>query len=129
MKLSLSGAAGLAFAAVFKALKTLRPSGVALTGTAQRLPGSTGSGIPWFDSPGSEPLSARFSRSVGAPSGWPDILGLALRITTETGPADVLLASTPMSRPGLCGLTRSEFFGYRQCPTNSLRLSHPGGWL
>jgi hypothetical protein len=111
MKVSVSGAAGLAFAAVFRALKILRPdrpihpAGVALTGTVQRRPGSTGSGILWADSPGSNPVSARLSRSVGMPSGWPDILGLALRITTENGPADVLLASTPMKWPGRLLLT------------------------
>ncbi|MCU1532177.1 MAG: hypothetical protein JWO49_1748 [Arthrobacter sp.] len=111
MKVTLSGAAGLAFAGVFKALKILRPdrpihpSGVALTGTIERRPGSTGSGIPWVDSPGSDHVSARLSRSVGTPSGWPDIVGLALRITTETGQADVLLASTPMSWPGRLLLT------------------------
>ncbi|QYF91056.1 hypothetical protein [Arthrobacter sp. PAMC25284] len=106
-----SGAAGVAFAAGFKALKVLRPDrpihpvGVALTGTIDRQPEAGTSGIPWVDTPGSDAVSARLSRSVGTPPGWPDILGLALRITTETGPADVLLASTGMSRPGRLVLT------------------------
>jgi hypothetical protein len=111
MKVTPSGAAGLAFAAAFKALKVLRPdrpihpSGVALAGTIERLPGSPGSGILWVDSPGVDRVSARLSRSVGTPPGWPDIIGLALRISTESGPADVLLASTPMSWPGRLLLT------------------------
>ncbi|MDQ1624129.1 MAG: hypothetical protein QOH19_2547 [Actinomycetota bacterium] len=111
MTVTLSGMAGTAFAAVFKALKTLRPdrpihpSGVALTGTIEKRLGNTGSGILWVDSPGSHQVKARLSRSVGAPSGWPDIIGLALRITSEAGPADVLLASTPMSWPGRLLLT------------------------
>lgn len=106
MDISLSGAAGSGFAAVFKALKTLRPNrpihpvGVALTGTVQRHGRSAASGIGWIDSAGTNQVRARMSRSVGTPPGWPDIIGLALRITTETGPADVLLASTPLAWPG-----------------------------
>ncbi|MET3812306.1 hypothetical protein [Arthrobacter sp. UYEF3] len=106
-----SGAVGLALSAVFKALKTLRPdrpihpTGVALTGIIQRHPGATKSGIAWVDSPGSNAVSARLSRSVGTPQGWPDILGLALRVATETSRADVLLASTGLSWPGRLLLT------------------------
>ena len=106
MKISFSGAAGQVLAASFKTLKVLRPhrpihpTGVALTGTIEKWPGCAGSGILWIDSPGTAAVSARLSRSLGMPPGWPDILGLALRITTEAGPADVLLASTAMSRPG-----------------------------
>ena len=105
MRTSFSRTAGRAFAAVFTAIKILRPgrpihpTGVLLNGTVDRRPGNTPSGIPWLDSPGSNPVRARISRSVGTPSGCPDILGLALRISTETGPADVLLASTPLSWP------------------------------
>jgi hypothetical protein len=115
MTKSFSGAAGLAFSAAFKVLKVLRPdrpihpAGVALTGTVERRPGSVGSGIPWIDSAGIQMVSGRLSRSLGMPPGWPDILGLALRITTETGPADVLLASTPMSWPGRLVLTAHRY--------------------
>ena len=114
MKASFSGAAGQALAAAFKALKVLRPDrpihpmGVALTGTVERRPGG-GSGILWIDSPGKDTVSARLSRSIGLPSGWPDILGLALRITTETGSADVLLASTGQSWPGRLVLTAHRY--------------------
>lgn len=117
MRASLSGAVGGAFAAAFKALKMLRPDrpihpfGVALTGTIDRLPGKTASGIEWLDSPGHNPVSARLSRSLGTPRGWPDILGLALHIFTESGPADVLLASTPMSWPGRLLLTAHRHTG------------------
>lgn len=112
---SFSRVAGLAFAAVFKALKILRPdrpihpAGVALTGTIEKHPGSAGSGILWIDSVGTDAVSARLSRSLGTPPGWPDILGLALRITTATGPADVLLASTGMSWPGRLMLTAHRY--------------------
>ncbi|MDQ0754258.1 hypothetical protein [Arthrobacter sp. B3I4] len=112
MRATFSGAAGQAFAAVFKAIKAFRPdrpihpSGVALVGTVEKWPGSAAPrGISWIDSAGTDAVSARFSRSVGTPSRWPDILGLALRINTEDGPADVLLASTPLSWPGRLLLT------------------------
>ncbi|MBG0741088.1 hypothetical protein IV500_17075 [Paeniglutamicibacter antarcticus] len=106
MKPSISGAAGLGFAALFRGVKALRPdrpihpAGVALTGTVERSPTSTGSGIRWIDSPGTGAVTGRLSRSLGTPPGCPDILGLALRITTATGHFDLLLASTGMSRAG-----------------------------
>ncbi len=87
----ISGAAGLVFAAGFKALKVLRPDrpihpvGVALTGTIERHPGAGKSGIAWADTAGSDAVTARLSRSIGTPPGWPDILGLALRISTDGG--------------------------------------------
>lgn len=115
MNISFSGAAGQVLAASFKALKVLRPhrpihpTGVALTGTIEKWPGCAGSGILWIDSPGTAAVSARLSRSLGMPPGWPDILGLALRITTEAGPADVLLASTAMSWPGRLLLTAHRY--------------------
>lgn len=115
MTISFSGAAGQALAAAFKALKALRPNrpihptGVALTGTIERRPGCVESGILWIDSPGPAAVSARLSRSIGMPSGWPDILGLALRVTTESGPADILLASTAMSWPGRLMLTAHRY--------------------
>src|SRR5450830_397936 len=104
MKAMISRAAGTGLAALFKSLKAFRPdrpihpAGVALTGTIERSPGTTGSGIGWIDSPGSATVEARLSRSLGTPPRWPDILGLAIRIHTDTRPADLLLASTGTSR-------------------------------
>ena len=106
MKVNLSHGTGLAFAAGFKALKVLRPdrpihpSGVALAGRIERRGRGSASGIGWIDSAGTDPVRARLSRSLGTPPGWPDIVGLALRIDTATGPADVLLASTLLRWPG-----------------------------
>lgn len=106
MKVSVSRAAGAGLAVLFKGIKAVRPSrpihpaGVALVGTLERSPGTPGSGIEWIDAPGSEAVQARLSRSLGMPSGWPDILGLAIRTPTNTGPADLLLASTGTSRAG-----------------------------
>ncbi|WP_138845133.1 phosphodiesterase [Rhodococcus pyridinivorans] len=39
------------------------------------------------------PVVARVSRAIGTPDGMPDVLGLAVRFATKTGPWDVLLAS------------------------------------
>lgn len=117
MRASFSSMAGLALAAGFRAIKILRPdrpihpAGVALIGTLERQPGNTGSGIRWVDSAGRDQVAARFSRSVGTPPGWPDILGLALRVNTETGPADILLASTPLAWPGRFLLTAHRSTG------------------
>ena len=100
--------AGRAFAAMFRALKLARPDrpihpdGVGLEGELTRT-GDHGrpSGIDWLDAPGADPVKARFSRSVGLPQTLPDILGLALRITTsDGGTADVLFASTGWKVPG-----------------------------
>ena len=115
MKATFSGVCGLAFAAIFKSLKVLRPdrpihpTGVALIGAIEKPSGGAGSGILWIDSPGNDTVHARLSRSLGMPSGWPDILGLALRINTEAGPADVLLASTGQSWPGRLMLTAHRY--------------------
>lgn len=102
---------GKLFAAAFDILKTFRPrrpihpQGVLLTGTLER--GGTGepSGIAFLDAAGTTRVSARLSRSLGLPIFWPDIIGLALRLRTDDGDADVLLASTGWRVPGRFALT------------------------
>lgn len=119
--------AGRGFAAVFKAIKALRPDrpihprGISLVGELTRhglqdgpasgvsdgspaggAPGGmphVRSGISWLDVPGTDQVRARFSRSVGLPDALPDILGLALRISTGPGTADVLFATTGWGFP------------------------------
>ena len=114
--------AGRAFAAVFKAIKALRPDrpihprGISLVGELTRhglqdgpaggVPGRVSgsmaggrSGISWLDAPGTDQVRARFSRSVGLPDALPDILGLALRIGAGPGTADVLFATTGWGFP------------------------------
>lgn len=117
-----SGLAGRGFAAVFKAIKTVRPvrpihpRGISLVGELTRhgLQGGP-SGISWLDAPGTDHVQARFSRSVGLPDALPDILGLALRIgggagsgsspgtsatdTDASGRADLLFATTGWGFP------------------------------
>jgi hypothetical protein len=106
MEKDVAAAAGLLFARVFAAVKLIRPerpihpAGLHLHGRLDREGGPFPSGIAWLDAAGSDDVQARLSRSVGLPPGWPDIVGLALRITVDGVPADILLASTGMSRAG-----------------------------
>lgn len=109
---SVAGVAGLAFALIFKALKVVRPErpihpkGTLLTGELTKDGLGTGnpqrgepSGVPWIDLPGKHEVTARYSRSLGLPAPLPDILGLAVRIEDDGGPADVLFATTGWSWP------------------------------
>jgi hypothetical protein len=92
--------AGLTIAAGFRAIKGVRPvrpnhpEGILLTGTLARDEGRRSSGIDWVDTPGSNTVVARLSRSIGLPGNLPDILGLAVRFTAEGSESDILLAST-----------------------------------
>lgn len=92
---------GRAFAALFRAIKVVRPDrpihphGIGLVGELTRSGFTDGaSGLDWLDSPGADPVEARFSRSAGLPPSLPDILGLALRIGAPDKAADALFAST-----------------------------------
>ena len=97
---------GRVFALTFRTVKRVRtkrpihPEGVALVGTLERHGLDSSSGISWVDSVGTDRVTARFSRSLGLPDAWPDILGLAVRIPNGEDQADVLLASTGASRTG-----------------------------
>ncbi|MCM3688575.1 hypothetical protein [Kocuria rosea] len=93
----------------FRPHRPIHPEGTGLDGTLTRTGGGD-SGIRWIDEPGQEPVRARFSRSAGLPHGWPDILGLALRVPVPAGEgaggdaeghdgrADVLLATAGSGR-------------------------------
>jgi hypothetical protein len=124
--------AGQAFAALFRLLKVARPDrpihpqGLGLAGELTRTGNPAGpSGIDWLDSPGTDQVVARFSRSVGLPQALPDILGLALRVSPSgdaAGPADVLFASTGWGLPGrfllmprldVAGATMTTLMPYR----------------
>jgi hypothetical protein len=86
---------------VFRRGRPVHPSGVALVGHLQRIPAAgERSGIAWLDEPGIGVVRARYSRGLGLPESWPDILGLALRVEEQGAPCDVLLASTGVSTLG-----------------------------
>jgi hypothetical protein len=80
-----------------RSAKPLHPSGAVVTGTLTRT-GSVASGVDWLGSTGTDEVLVRVSRAIGLPGALPDIHGLALRIPTEDGCADVLLASTGLGR-------------------------------
>ncbi|GGH91501.1 hypothetical protein ACFFGR_18735 [Arthrobacter liuii] len=129
---TVTGSAGQAFAALFRLLKLARPDrpihpqGLGLAGELTRTGNPAGpSGMDWLDSPGTDQVVARFSRSVGLPQALPDILGMALRVSPSgntAGPADVLFASTGWRLPGrfllvprldVAGATMTTLMPYR----------------
>ena len=80
-----------------RAQKPLHPAGSVVTARLTRTGGSD-SGVGWLDDPGEDEVLVRISRAIGLPAVVPDIYGLALRIPTAEGPADVLLATTGLGR-------------------------------
>ncbi|MDG4789639.1 phosphodiesterase [Micromonospora sp. WMMD1102] len=48
--------------------------------------------------PGRYPATVRLSRGTPTPAGWPDVLGLAVRLHGADGPFDLLLSSTGRPR-------------------------------
>ena len=103
-----SAVVGRALALVFLGVQRVRhprpihPRGLPLTGSVHWMPRSTRSGIRWIDDPAAgerQPLEGRLSRSIGLPAPLPDVIGLALRMQTPEGPADIELASTGSGVP------------------------------
>lgn len=107
MTLTPSGILGGALAGVFDTLRAVRrprpihPHGIALVGSLRWLTDRGRSGIDFIDHPHTSelPVTGRVSRSIGIPAPFPDVIGLALRFETTTGPADLLLASTGFGVP------------------------------
>jgi hypothetical protein len=68
-----------------------------------RTAGGAGCGVALLDEGGRYRALARFSRGLGLPEGWPDVLGIALRVYGGAGPdADLdLLVSTTLGRAPL----------------------------
>jgi hypothetical protein len=107
MSLTPSGLVGGILAGAFDGLRALRrprpihSQGIALRGSLRWLTDRAPAGLDLIDHPHTSelPLTARVSRSIGVPAPLPDVIGLAVRFETTTGPADVLLASTGFGVP------------------------------
>lgn len=78
--------------------KALHPRGQILSGTLFRHGLNPPTGARWLDEPGEDEVLVRLSRAIGLPLGWPDILGLAMRIHQSDGYGDLLLATTGTGR-------------------------------
>lgn len=91
----------VAFGAVARirpADKPLHPRGSLLPATIRRSGLSRPVGVPWIDEPGEDAVTVRVSRSVGLPHPLPDIHGLAVRVPTDEGHGDLLLATSGSGR-------------------------------
>ncbi|HET7530332.1 MAG TPA: hypothetical protein VFJ98_05170, partial [Mycobacteriales bacterium] len=84
-------------AASARGTKPLHPRGAVVPARIER----TGAGgtwdVPWLDDAGDDAAVVRLSRAMGLPDSLPDVLGLAVRFTDETGRHDLLLATTGMA--------------------------------
>ncbi|WP_411104916.1 phosphodiesterase [Streptomyces sp. cmx-4-9] len=75
----------------------LHPDGILLTGRLHVPRHDTPWGVPWLDTPGAYPVTARWSRAAGLPGPVPDGLGLAVRVQDAGGPGrplELLLTSS-----------------------------------
>jgi hypothetical protein len=102
-RLARSGGAALsalftAFSRLRPAEKPLHPRGRVVDARLARTGAAAPFGVAWLDEPGAEDVVVRFSRGVGLPSGLPDVLGMAVRIPTVTGFADLLFSTTGRGR-------------------------------
>lgn len=95
---------------IFRRPRPIHARGRMLVGDIAWIGGAAASGIEWIDRPRDAPAAvvARLSRSVGLPPILPDVIGLALRVETDMGPADIELASS-----GMAILTRHVLFVHR----------------
>lgn len=74
----------------------LHPRGRSFTGEVQvwGMPGDA-AGVDLLDSPALHPATVRVSKGGSTPAGWPDVLGLAVRIHRgDSGHFDLLLSSS-----------------------------------
>ena len=91
---TLLAAATRGVGAVRQAPKPLHPRGWVAAARVSRC-GVAPTGVTWLDQPDSDLVLVRRSRAVGLPPSWPDVHGLALRVTLSGGGVgDLLLAST-----------------------------------
>jgi hypothetical protein len=116
----LLGAATSAVAAARPAARPLHPRGTVETGVLARTGAGDGpaSGSAWLDRPGRDEVLVRSSRAVGLPPPFPDIFGLAIRVSLpDGGYGDLLLATTGLGRLTRFTLTAARSPGGRPLTT------------
>jgi hypothetical protein len=102
---SLAAVAGSVFrlVATARGARAVHPRGRTFTATVHTV-GGEWYGVPLFDRAGAWPALVRFSRGAGLPEPWPDVLGVALRVTGAGGPGvdlDLLFSTTLGIGPGV----------------------------
>ncbi len=127
--LDVPGAAGRLVAVPLGALarrlggKPMHPRGAVFDAVLERHGSPEPWGVSWLDVAATERATVRLSRGAGLPAPLPDLLGLAIRISTPAGPPIDLLLSTSTGRGPLTRLipgprtdaaaTYSSIMGYR----------------
>lgn len=78
--------------------KPMHPAGTVCDAVLERQGGERPWGVPFLDTVAREDVVVRLSRGGGFPASLPDLLGLAVRLRTPTGPVDLLLSTTGRGR-------------------------------
>jgi hypothetical protein len=87
----------LAGVARLRSGKPMHPRGAVFSAVLERHGRGSGEawGVPWLDAAANEDAVVRLSRGAGLPSPLPDLLGLALRLPSDSAsPIDLLLSTT-----------------------------------
>jgi hypothetical protein len=113
-----------------RAGKPMHPRGVVADAVLARTGGPGLPEVPWLAGPAEDPATVRLSRGAGLPPGFPDLLGLAVRVPGGDGPVDVLLSSAGRGRltrqvPAArrdAATTYTSIMGYRS-DAGTLRLA------
>ena len=76
--------------------KPMHPRGAVFSAVLERHGSGSGDGwgVPWLDTAATQDAVVRLSRSAGLPAPLPDVLGLALRLPSDSGTQIDLLLST-----------------------------------
>ena len=88
----------LAAVARLRSGKPMHPHGAVFSAVLERHGAGEGRaawGVPWLDEEATQRAVVRLSRGAGLPAPLPDLLGLAVRVPSQTGaPIDLLLSTT-----------------------------------
>jgi hypothetical protein len=81
--------------------KPMHPRGAVFDAVLERHGGASDAGVPWLDAVATDAAVVRLSRGAGLPAPLPDLLGLAVRLSGDGAPIDLLLTTTgrgPLAR-------------------------------